>query len=244
MGESPALRDAIEGLYELFAKYPLPAYTNPCRCCHTSDDEASLRARPLRELEAKQLDKYADDALLIWGDVNVFKHLLPRVFELAVTIPDAAHAFPNHEIVFGKFRYGEWRMWPKEEQAAVERFLHAVWREVLNSPSPEGSFTDTESWLCSIGQCEDDLSPYLDQWVEDDSLSACLELSSFLLSSAVTRTDGRGRNPFWETRDAQYDQLKAWVTSPAVVEKLRLAEARWNNSDFASTFAMVRSIVS
>jgi hypothetical protein len=244
MGESPALRDAIERLYELFAKYPLPADTKPCPCCHTPDDEASLRAKPLRDLKAEQLDKYAGDALLVWGDVNVFKHFLPRIFELVVIIPDAAYAFPNPEIVFSKFLHGEWRTWPKEEQAAVERFLHAVWEEVLNTPPPAGISTDLESWLCSIGQCEDDLSPYLDQWMRDESLSACLELSSLLLSSAVARTGNRGRNAFWNGREAQYAQLKAWATSPAVVEKLRLAEAHWSNSDFSSTFAMARSIVS
>jgi hypothetical protein len=87
MGESPALRDAIEGLYTLFAKYPLPAYTNPCRCCHTLDDEASLRARPLRKLEAKQLNTYANDALLVWGDVSVFKDPWKDVFEDAHIAP-------------------------------------------------------------------------------------------------------------------------------------------------------------
>jgi hypothetical protein len=244
MGESPALRDAIERLYELFAKYPLPVDTNPCPCCHTSDDEASLRARPLRDIEAEQLCKYADDALLVWGDVNVFKHFLPRIFELVVTMRDATYEFVGPEIVFSKFRHGNWRTWPKEEQAAVEKFLHAVWEAVLNSPPAEDNLTDLESWLCSIGQCEDDLSPYLDQWLGDESLSACLELSSLLLSSAVARTGDRGRNAFWDSRDAQYTQLKAWATSPTVVEKLRLAEARWSDSDIASTFAMARSIVS
>lgn len=244
MCESPALRDAIERLYELFAKYPLPVDTNPCPCCHTSDDEASLHARPLRDIKAEQLRKYADDALLVWGDVNVFKHFLPRVFELVVTVPDAAYEFADPEIVFSKFRHGRWRTWPREEQAAVERFLHAVWEEVLDNPPPEDSFTDTESWLCSIGQCEDDLSPYLDQWMGDESLSSCLALSSLLLSSAVARTGDSGRNAFWDGHDAQYAQLKTWARSTAVAQKLRLAEARWSDSDTVTTFAMARSIVS
>jgi hypothetical protein len=244
MGEPSTLRNAIEGLYELFAKYPLPADTRPCPCCHTLEDDASLRARPLRDIEPGRLRKYAYDALLVWGDVNVFKHFLPRIFELVATMPDATSQFADSEIVFSKFRHGKWRTWPREEQAAVERFLHALWERILNNPSPEESFTATESWLCAIGQCEDDLSPYLNQWMEDESLSACLELSSLLLSSAVARTGNRGRNGFWDSRDAQYAQLKAWATSTAVAEKLRLAEVRWSNSDVASTFAMARSIVS
>jgi hypothetical protein len=244
MGEFPALRDAIERLYGLFAKYPLPVDTNPCSCCHTSDDEASLHARPLRDIEAEQLRNYAGDALLVWGNLNVFKHFLPRIFELMMTMPDATNEFADPEIVFSKFRHGKWRTWPKDEQDAVERFLHAVWNEVLNNPSPEDRFPDTESWLCSIGQCEDDLSPYLDQWAGDESLSACLELSSLLLSSTIARTGNRGRNPFWDSRDAQYAQLQEWATSAAVVEKLRLAEVRWSDSDVASTFAIARSIVS
>lgn len=53
------LADSVEGLYKAFAEYPLPAYTDPCLHCHTMDDEAKLRSKPLRELGLDELRDYA-----------------------------------------------------------------------------------------------------------------------------------------------------------------------------------------
>lgn len=223
---SSNLRKAIEGLYTAFSSYPLPSFTDPCLHCHSLDDEAKLHAAPLREIDSDHLRDYAVDALLVWGDVPLFKHFLPRIFELFVMTPDPAIVFADPEIMFSKFRHGAWRTWPREEQLAIEAFLCQLWDEVLGETPEDGAFTDVESWLCSIGQCEDDLDPYLHQWLEDERLSACLALSSFLLTSAVARIGTTGRNAFWQGRDVQYTQVQQWAKSPAVIGKMRLAEAR------------------
>jgi hypothetical protein len=175
---SPRLRDAIQNLYATFASYTLPPYTAPCPHCHTLEDEARLHAKPLLELRVPDLRGYAVDALLVWGDERVFKSLLPRLFELYMLSPDPAIDFTGPEIVFSKFRHGSWRKWPGPEQAAVEVFLHAVWGEVIAHPAPVDAFLDTESWLCAIAQSEDDLSPYLAQWLAEDSLSGVSGLPS------------------------------------------------------------------
>ena len=46
----PSLDAAIEELYRVFADYGLPNFTDPCRCCHTEEDERLIHSRPLREL--------------------------------------------------------------------------------------------------------------------------------------------------------------------------------------------------
>jgi hypothetical protein len=239
---SVTLRNAIEGLYTAFSDYPLPKFTDPCLHCHSLEDEAKLRSAPLREIDSDHLRDYAVDALLVWGDVPVFKHFLPRIFELFVSTPDPAIVFADPEIMFSKFRHAAWRTWPAGEQSAVEAFLQRVWEEVLGEPTEDGRFSDVESWLCSIAQCEEDLDPYLQRWIEGERLSACLALSSFLLTSAVARTGTRGRNPFWEGCDTQYAQLQRWARTTAVADKMRLAEIRWGGTDAANEFAMARSI--
>jgi hypothetical protein len=244
MDESPALHEAIERLYKAFSKYPLPADTNPCPCCHARDADARLRAKRLHELAWKDMGEYADQALLSWGDVAVFKHFLPRIIELTAIAADEAWIQTDPEVIFSKFHHGEWRSWPKEEQDAIEVFLRVMWKDVLASPPVEGDLPDIETWLCSIGQCEDDLSPYLDEWVADGRLSASLALSYLLLDTVLARADDAGRNAFWDKRDAQYAQLKVWATSPAVVWKLRLAEIRWRRDGHAKHFARARAIIS
>jgi hypothetical protein len=172
------LEDAIEGLYSAFSGYPLPEYTMPCDCCLSPRADDLLHAAPLRKLEWIHLRDYAKDALLVWGDLNCFKHFLPRVFELVLTASDWRNQTPSPEIVFKRFHFGAWGTWPDVEQAAVERMLQAVWETVRSNSPIEGGYIDVDQWLCSISQCEDDLGPYLDQWMEDERLSASWALSS------------------------------------------------------------------
>jgi hypothetical protein len=218
------LSTAIEGLYEAFALYPLPEYTDPCPCCHTAADESMLHSAPLRQLGVSELRDYAGDALLVCGGVAEFKHFLPRIFDLYFNDPESASDFVDAEILFNKFRHGQWLTWPTQEQNAVRIFLHALWADILRDPPPPESFTDVESWLCSIAQAEDDLEPYLLQWLDDQRMSASLALSSMLLSDA-------GRNPFWDSRDEQCTQFQDWKKSRSVLKKLQ--EARIESTSVA-----------
>lgn len=226
---SKLLGNAIEGLYAAFSKYPLPDQTCPCPCCHSTDVNALLHAAPLRQLQWQHLGEYSTEALMVWGDTNCYKHFLPRIFELVLTDWERNKS-PDPERVFHILRYGAWRTWPKPEQDAIELFLRAVWDTVLKEP-PLDSYMGIESWICAIGQSEDDLTPYLRQWVEDESRPACLTLSGFLLNSAITRSKKQGRNEFWAARDTQYAQLQDWVKSTAVRQKLERASEKWPEID-------------
>ena len=89
MQETSELRTVIESLYEIFATYPLRADTNACACCHSAYDAQRLHMKPLRKLNADDLRQYAGDALFVWGEVDDFKHFLPRIFELEVAHGDS-----------------------------------------------------------------------------------------------------------------------------------------------------------
>lgn len=244
MNASPRLLASVERLYETFAAYPLPRNTDPCSCCHRAEDDAKLRSKSLRNLGPDDLKAYAYDAILTWGNESTFKHFLPRLFEVFVTIPNPSLNFANPEILFSKFRHANWQTWPDSEQAAVSDFLHAVWNGVLRFDSRyDNDFEETESCLCSIAQAEENLMPYLDQWMETETLEACLTLSGLLLQSAVTQKRNTGRNEFWNGRDAQYQQLKNWVHSAAVAEKLERAASRWASTDSHDEFVAARSML-
>jgi hypothetical protein len=249
------LEDAIERLYMAFSGYQLPEDTMPCGCCHPPGANELLHAEPLRKLEWKHLSGYADEALLVWGDLDCFKHLLPRIFDLVLNA-GVWRTSPAPEQVFKRFHYGEWRTWPQEEQQAVEDMLYAIWETVRSNPPIEGGYIEVDQWLCSISQCEDDLSSYLNQWMSDERLSASWALSSLILGSTIayTGTDHSApvwdnnedhdlmlakvqgwfklpqRGPFWKDCDRQYAQLQEWVRSPATLEKLRRAEISCGNS--------------
>jgi hypothetical protein len=260
------LHDAIGSLYAAFSKYPLPEETWPCPCCHSANANALLHAAPLQELQWDHLAGYSTEALMVWGDLDCYKHFLPRVFEL-VLIAGEWPKSPTPESVFGILRYGQWRTWPREEQEAVERMLHAVWETVRSNPPIEGGYIDVDQWLCCISQCEDDLAPYLDQWMKDERLSSSWALSSLILGSTIAYTDADTnhdppvwegeesrakfeewsrlphREAFWKNCDIQYTQLQKWVQSPAALEKLRRAETTCEHSEMEREFRAAQQCI-
>jgi len=252
------LEEAIEGLYVAFSGYPLPEDTMPCACCHDLDANDLLHGAPLRELQWKHLAGYSTEALMVWGDLECYKHFLPRIFELVVTAGEWPKT-PSPERVFGILPYGQWRTWPLQEQESVERMLRAVWETVRSNPPIEGGYIDVDQWLCCISQCEDDLGRYLDEWMDDERLSASWALSSLILGSTIayTGTDHAvrvreddpdriakirewfnlpHRGAFWKDCDTQYAQLQDWVRSPAALEKLHRAEISCGNTDMEREF--------
>jgi hypothetical protein len=260
------LRNAIEGLYASFSPYPLPDETCPCPCCHPTDVNALLHAAVLRELQWQHLAAYSTEALMVWGDLECYKHFLPRIFELVLTGGEWRKS-PNPESVFHILRYGEWRTWPKPEQEAIEKMLQAIWETVRNNPPIEGGYIDVDMWLCCIAQCEENLDPYLDRWAADERLSATWALSCLILGSTIAYTNENTtheppvwegeessvkiqewfklphRGAFWKELDAQYGQLQRWVKSSGAIDKLRRAEVSCGNAEMEREFRTAQQCV-
>ena len=148
------LAEAVEGLYDVFSRYPLVPRVGGCPCCVSDSDEALLHSKPLRELTADDLWRYAFKALSTWGTEEDFKHFLPRLFELV------AAGTTIDEQLFHKLVYARppWRQWPVQEQQAIEDYLDALWSYRL-SLSPEVAWLDPLLW--AYVEILDDLTPYL-----------------------------------------------------------------------------------
>ena len=199
-----------------FQTYILPDFTDPCPCCHSEEDEALIRSKPLRELGEPELISFAFDALLTWGDSRVFRHFLPRLFEL-MTIPYGPDYFAiDPEILVSKLRHEKWREWPTVEQAAVGTFLHALWHARLGDMERAELADQSDTWLCTIAQAEDTLAPYLAQWQLDDRQTAIDALSAFILTTSIVESGGEDRDTFWADRENQYAELQSWVRSAEV----------------------------
>lgn len=260
------LKEAIEGLYSAFSGYALPEDTMPCSCCHDSSANDLLHAAPLRELQWEHVAEYSTEALTVWGDLDCYKHFLPRIFELVLTAGNWPKT-PTPELVFGVLRYGQWRSWPQEEQDAITRMLQAAWETVRSNPPTASGYIDVDQWLCCISQCEEDLIPYLDQWMRDERLSSAWALSCLVLGSTIAYTDADTnhewpawsgeeslakfeewsrlphRGPFWKKCDAQYAQLQQWVKYPAVLEKLERAAASCGDRDLERELRTARQCI-
>lgn len=216
------LRVAIEGLYRTFSRYNLTPHVPGCDHCTSDADHAAIHSAPLRQLTADNLSRYAFKATTTWGSPDDFRHFLPRIFELLAAGNLARLLDP--EVAFGKLAYGNWRGWPSEEQAAVERFLGAFWQAMLTR-YPNAFPVDEV--LCCVGQAEDDLTPYLDYWNITGARQAACHFAAFVESNVATGSHRRKpwslRNPFWSGRATPASQVVAWLLDANRVNELERA---------------------
>ena len=82
------LHESIEQLYAALEKYPLNCKMNGSPLYHDlARWNQVLSAKSLRNLSVDDLRIYYFKAMTTWGDINDFKHFLPRIFELLSELP-------------------------------------------------------------------------------------------------------------------------------------------------------------
>ncbi len=227
---------ARDALYRVFQRYERPEWFTGCGCCWNSRDvlpgdhyqggDVRVRApggnRPVRELAMEELCEVAENVPHLGGGVDVFRHYLPRLLDLALT---AGFDWTDPEAVVARIAYGPelgsapWWTWPPDEQEAISRFFEAVWAHNLRQP--DGC---VDTLLCCVGTTVADVSSYLDKWLAFDEPFAARHLAAFLVWNDELRS-GQLSNPFWGPDNAR------------AVDNMRLV-VRWANS--AQTLMAVR----
>jgi len=155
--DTHALDEALERLYAVFGERPAPRSTQYSPDAGITAEQARrLHAKPLRELSKRDLDRYARSALTTWGDVDDFKHFLPRIFELIARHPGWGDA-----VMFESLSRAQWDGWPQRERDAVRRFLEALWERALEA-GPD--VIDAAMVLRGIGLAGCDVRAFLDVW--------------------------------------------------------------------------------
>lgn len=149
------LKIAIEELYKTFGKYPFKSTMEGCPCCVSDKDKSTLHSKRLRELEDDDISRYTFKAITTWGDVNDFKHYLPRIFELAAKRKLLVDTF----VILGKLDYGNWSEWESDEKNSIKKFLKAWWKYDINN----STYFDSEV-LIELYKKIEDLPSMLDDW--------------------------------------------------------------------------------
>ena len=208
---------AVESLYEAFARYPCRPDMPYCDCCHAQADIARLCSPALRDLTPDDLDDYSASAVLTWGDIDDFRHFLPRIFELMAI--DGFNPLSGAEAIVSRLRHCERRTWPDQEQRALADYFRAFWRLMLASEPQDEHWPwdwSIDTLLCSIAGAEDDLSPYLDRWLLDPIPTARCQLAAFVGENADNIVEGELGNAFWSDRPRQSVQVLAWLPDQRV----------------------------
>ena len=212
------LTESIECLYLTFENYTLRPHIDACPCCVDANDQQKIRSRRLRELGPNELGLFANYAVGLFGDADDFKHFLPRLFEILL---EQSSDLVAPEILLSKLTKALWYEWPMAEQTAISNFLTAFW---ANGLSEYPGHFDVETSLCAIAQAVEDVTPFLNYWIEPAKLSYRQHLTDFLQTQLDSINfllkQRRLSNPWWEDRLEQSRQVILWLEAPTTSEKL------------------------
>jgi hypothetical protein len=212
------LEIVTENLYITFSKYPFKSTIEGCPCCVSDSNKSTLHSKQLRELEDEDLSRYAFKAMTTWGDLNDYKHYLPRIFELTAKRKLIVDTF----VTLGKLEYGNWKQWDKQEQESIFEFLNAWWKYDVNS----SNYFDTEV-LIELHKYLKDLKPMLKNWnvnIETQGFRNFVELVEYHYHEIA------GKNTtFKSLSNAEMKIFKNWIMSN--VEKLESGFFKFENDD-------------
>jgi hypothetical protein len=221
-----ALAASVECLYDEFSTFALRPVIEGCPHCINPNDQTPIHSKALRSLTAEDLQKYAWKAMTTWGNVDDFRHFLPRLLELLAE-GDFAY-FIDNEIITGKLRYAHWENWTKAQRGAVNDFFKAYWNRVMREYPIS---TEADVALCAIGNAVDDVNEFLTTWGNDSSLPSVCHLADFIDSnSSALRRSRKLQNAFWGDRRDQMEQVLAWLQSPSLREHIERMFYRYEQS--------------
>ncbi len=218
------LRQAIEELYRVFRPYRVGKHVDACTHCVDEHEALELGAADLTALSVKDLDRFSQKALTTWGNVNYFRHFLPRLLELAA---DYADEFTSVEVLFGKLHYGKWLSWPRSEQKAVATFMELFWIATLSTPPTSGISSTADTVLCAIGSAVESVEPFLQTWSIDLGDSAAQHFARFVDDNADTvLRKQRLSSAYWANSPQNSTIAIQWLSrSPAPVALANAAES-------------------
>lgn len=136
---------AMRELYAAFSKYPKPRQmaVGPARRDAAKIAWPAMERTALRQLSGDDLFTFAHAAIDDWGELNDFKHFLPRMLELCA---QGDSRIPREKVT-AKIAQGFWLDWPENEKQALTNFGVAWWQQALEPPED-----DLHEVLSIIGQ--------------------------------------------------------------------------------------------
>ena len=202
------MHDSIGSLYEVFPDSQKPDDFPICECCWSDQQKRLLLKRDRRGLTADELSEYAASVFLTVGSPGDFKYFLPRILELSL---NDEFVWPDLEVALGKLRLADWYEWPESERAAVLYVLEEKFASLLQEEESYGPTID--EWICALGGCVSDITPYLDQLLKSEAKSHFL---SFVEWNYEDWREGRLTNPFWSDAPDNQQRVLEWLNKAEV----------------------------
>jgi hypothetical protein len=203
--------------------------------------------RPLKSLTPTDLALVAEQVPYRGGNVDVYRHYLPRILDIAIT---EDFDWPDFEAVMSHLAYTprldsiQWTEWPEHEQNALRMLFDSVWSEILTVGL---DLLSADDFLCGLSNAAVDLSPFLERWARFTDPMSAQQLLWFLEDNPQL-TDGRVRNAFWSV-DKPWEAsnkrlLVRWANSEQLKSQVQLALKDPSSEDEANALTGCLALLS
>jgi hypothetical protein len=178
------IKTAIENLYKVFKPYTTMGMVH-CDCgCIDEDNVKKLYSKPLQELEEDDLGYYHYSAIHTWGEIEHYKHFIPRILELMHK--NRSYSFIHLDEFFSKINEeGDWRNWNSNELEAINDYFFSDWNEYVNNEKTDVDDSDIENYMQFF-----DLKTLLTYWNLYDSKNGLRNIIHFLYLHGNTIING------------------------------------------------------
>ena len=231
------LNTAIKNLYHVFSRYPgksdmdgSPVYSDLAKW------NQALFAKPLRELTEDDLSKFVGSVMLTWGDVDDFKHFLPRIFELTAQYPPYDVWF-----TFDKLNVAEWNKWTEEEQNPVKEYLLALWDNLLQDESKAAEW-EFQDYFSSIANFYPDFTEIIAIWKDNKGKPSIKHLANFIFKERENLFDKGCINGMYKKKE-NVAELTTWLLSSEAIDSLGQSFFKFEKEDFAETLSWAEKIL-
>lgn len=235
---TPQLKIAIEQLYEVFAKYPgNPAMEGSSNYDDLETWNKELFAKKMKELSASDLSRFAGKAMTTWGDVNDYKHFLPKILELT------AEFDPPYEIwiAFEKLEYGNWNSWDVLEIKAIHEYMIQLWSCLLTKDPEKTDFFFLD-YFSSIAHFYPRFGDLLQVWQQNTNKNSTSHLAIFIFNERENIFDKGVINGFYK-KSEHILELKNWLLSEKTIKRLEEAFYLYEKESIAETISWSEKIL-
>lgn len=235
---SSQLQNAIEKLYEVFAKYPgNSAMQGSSNYDNLEMWNRELLSNQLKELSASDLSRFAGKAMTTWGDVNDYKHFLPRILELTAEFNTPYEIW----IVFDKLEYGHWNSWNESEIKAIHQYMLQLWACLIKEDPDKTDFFFMD-YFSSIAHFYPSFRNLLEVWQNNTDKNATLHLAKFIFNERANIFD-KGVIPGFHNKREHIHELRSWLLSDKIITRLEEAFYKYEKESFAERISWAEKIL-
>ena len=232
------LQESIDNLYTVFSKYhgnPKMAGSSVYGQLHEWNQD--LFSKSLKDLNDEDLARFTGKAMTTWGEVEDYKHFLPRIFELTAFYKTPYEIW----IAFEKLEYGDWQNWHTKEQEVIHEYMITLFENMLHDDSEDAKWNFSDYFI-AISRFYPNFMLLLKIWRTTNTKASFMHLATFIINEAHSIFN-KGNFDGFKILDEQVEALKTWLLAPESRTNIKQAYFKYEKEEFAQELSWAEQIL-